>query len=46
LIPYRKKQALLDASKEVGLEVNAEEAKYMFVSVSEGRTEAELKDNE
>jgi hypothetical protein len=32
LIPYRKTQkALLDASKEVGLEVNPEETKYMLV---------------
>jgi hypothetical protein len=33
LIPYRKTQkALLDASKEVGLEVTPEKTKYMLVS--------------
>jgi hypothetical protein len=33
LIPYRKNtKALLDASKEVGLEVNPEETKYILVS--------------
>jgi hypothetical protein len=32
LIPYRKKKVLLDASKEVGLEVNPEKTKYMLVS--------------
>jgi hypothetical protein len=40
-------RALLDASKEVGLEVNPEKTKYMLrVKVSEGRTEAEHKDGE
>jgi hypothetical protein len=41
-------KALLDASKEVGLEVNPEKTKYMLltVKVSEGRTEAEHKDRE
>jgi hypothetical protein len=35
-------KALLDANKEVGLEVNPEKTKYTYVSVkvSEGRTEA------
>jgi hypothetical protein len=37
-------KALLDASKEVGLDVNQEKSKYMLVS--EGRTEAEHKDRE
>jgi hypothetical protein len=37
-------KALLDASKEAGLEVNPEKTKYMLVS--EGRTEAERKDSE
>jgi hypothetical protein len=37
----RNTKALLDASKEVGLEVNPEKTK-----VSEGRTEAEHKDRE
>jgi hypothetical protein len=32
LIPYRKTKALLDASKEVGLEVNPEKTKYTLVS--------------
>jgi hypothetical protein len=32
LIPYRKTEALLDASKEVGLEVNPEKTKYLLVS--------------
>jgi hypothetical protein len=40
----RNTKALLDASKEVGLEVNPEKTKYMLVS--EGRTEAEHKDRE
>jgi hypothetical protein len=46
LIPYKKKttKALLDASKEVGLEENPEKTKYRLVS--EGRTEAENKDRE
>jgi hypothetical protein len=40
-------KALLDASKEVGLEVNPEKTKYMLVSrCTEGRTEAEHKDRE
>jgi sorting nexin-29 len=41
-------KALLDASKEVGLEVNSENTKYSYVSVkvSEGRTVAEHKDSE
>jgi hypothetical protein len=45
---YRKTKALLDASKEVGLEVNPEKSKYIYVSVkvSEGRTEADHKDRE
>jgi hypothetical protein len=38
----RNRKALLDASKEVGLEVNPEKT----VKVSEGRTEAEHKDRE
>jgi hypothetical protein len=29
----RKTEALLVASKEVGLEINAEETKYMFMSL-------------
>jgi poly(3-hydroxyalkanoate) synthetase len=37
-------KVLLDASKEVGLEVNPEKTKYMLVS--EGRTEAEHKDRD
>jgi hypothetical protein len=39
-------KALLDASKEVGLEVNPEITKYVSVTVLEGRTEAEHKDRE
>jgi hypothetical protein len=35
---------ILNASTEVGLEVNPEKTKYMLVS--EGRTEAEHKDSE
>jgi hypothetical protein len=42
---HRNTKALLDASKEVGLEVNPEKTKYS-VKVSEGRTEAEHKDRE
>jgi nitrous oxide reductase len=44
----RNTKALLDASKEVCLEVNPEKTKYVYVSVkgSEGRTEAEHKDRE
>jgi hypothetical protein len=38
--------ALIDASKEVGLEVNPEKTKYMLVSRCQGRTEAEHKDRE
>jgi hypothetical protein len=30
-IPYRKREALLDASKEVGLEVNPKKTKYMLL---------------
>jgi hypothetical protein len=48
-IQYRKNaESLLDISKEVGLEVNPEKTKYIYVSVkvSEGRTEAEHKDRE
>jgi hypothetical protein len=33
-------EALLDASKEVGLEVNPEKTKYMLMSQSESRTRA------
>jgi hypothetical protein len=40
----RNTKALLDASKEVGLEVNPEKTKYMLES--EGRTEAEHKDRQ
>jgi hypothetical protein len=40
----KKTKALLDASKEVGLEVNPEKTKYMLVS--EGRTEAKHEDRE
>jgi hypothetical protein len=39
-------KALLDASKEVGLEVNPEKTVYVSVKVSEGRTEAEHKARE
>jgi hypothetical protein len=39
-------EALLDASKEVGLEVNPEKTKYMLVSWCQSRTEAEHKDME
>jgi hypothetical protein len=42
----RNTKALLDASKEVGLEVNPEKTTYMSVKVSEGRTEAWHKDRE
>jgi hypothetical protein len=43
----RNTKALLDASKEVGLEVNPEKTEvYVSVKVSEGRTEAERKDRE
>jgi hypothetical protein len=41
-------KALLDASKEVGLEVNPKKLSSLYVSVkvTEGRTEAEHKDRE
>jgi hypothetical protein len=40
-------KALLDASKDAGLEVNPEKTKYMLsITMSEGRTEAEHKDSE
>jgi hypothetical protein len=41
-------KALLDASKEVGLEVSPEKTKYMYVNVKlpEGRTKAQHKDSE
>jgi hypothetical protein len=43
----RNTKALLEASKEVGLEVNPEKTKvYVSIKVSEGRTEAEHKDRE
>jgi hypothetical protein len=43
----RNTKAVLDASKEVGLEVNPKKTKYMLsVKVSEGRTEAENKDRQ
>jgi hypothetical protein len=32
IIIKKHKEALLDASKEVGLDVNAEKTKYMFMS--------------
>jgi hypothetical protein len=38
--------ALLDASKEVGLEVNPKKTVYVTVTLSEGRPEAEHKDSE
>jgi hypothetical protein len=38
--------ALLDARKEVDLEMNPEETKYVDVTLPEGRTEAEHKDSE
>jgi hypothetical protein len=38
----RNTKAVLEASKEVGLEVNPEKTKYM----SEGKTEAEHKESE
>jgi hypothetical protein len=31
-VPYRRTQKLIDASKEVGLEVNSEKTKYMLTS--------------
>jgi hypothetical protein len=40
----RNTKALLDDSKEVGLEVNPEKSKYVSGKVSEGRREAENKD--
>jgi hypothetical protein len=39
-------KALLDASKEVGLEVNPEKTKYMLVSEVRTEAEAERKDRE
>jgi hypothetical protein len=43
----RNTKALLDASKEVGLEENTKKTEYILVSkVSEGRTETEHKDRE
>jgi hypothetical protein len=40
-------EALLDAGKEVGLEVNPENTKFMLsVTLSEGRTGAKHKDSE
>jgi hypothetical protein len=36
----KNKEALLQASREVGLEVNTEKTKYMFVSPPECRTKS------
>jgi hypothetical protein len=37
-------ETLLEASKDIGLEINAEKTKYMVVSSSKLRTEPEYKD--
>jgi hypothetical protein len=39
-IPYRKTQALLDTSKEVGLKVNSEKTKYMLMSCCKKQDES------
>jgi hypothetical protein len=39
-------ESLIDASKEVGLEVNPEKAKCVDVTLSEGRTKAQRTDSE
>jgi hypothetical protein len=38
-------ETLLEASRDVGLEKNAEKTKYMIVSLSEFKTEPEYKDS-
>jgi len=38
-------ETLLEASRDIGLEINAEKTKYMIVSPSEFRTEPEYKDS-
>jgi hypothetical protein len=37
--PMKTAEALLDASKEIGLEVNSEKTLYMFVSSPDYRAE-------
>jgi hypothetical protein len=36
-LPYRETEALYDASKEVGPEVNTEKTKHVMMSSPEGR---------
>jgi hypothetical protein len=38
-------ETLLEASRDIGLEINAKKTKYMIVSLSEFRTEPEYKDS-
>jgi hypothetical protein len=38
-------KSLLEAGKDIGLEINAEKTKYMIVSSSKFRTESEYKDS-
>jgi hypothetical protein len=38
-------ETLSEASRDIGLEINAEKTKYMIVSLSELRTEPEYKDS-
>jgi hypothetical protein len=38
-------ETILQASRDIGLEINAEKTKYMIVSPSEFRTEPEYKDS-
>jgi hypothetical protein len=38
-------ESLLEASRDIGLEINAEKMKYMIVSSSKLRTEPEYKDS-
>jgi hypothetical protein len=40
-----KSETLLEASRDIGLEINAEKTKYDYVSLSEFRTEPEYKDS-
>jgi hypothetical protein len=38
-------ETILQASRDIGLEINAEKTQYMIVSSSEFRTEPEYKDS-
>jgi hypothetical protein len=38
-------ETLLEASRDIGLEINVEKTKYDYVSLSEFRTEPEYKDS-